>query len=155
MDFSWLGLENNNYMQTKQTKKMKQILKILIGAAWIDGVVQPEERKYLSRIANDYQLADDPEIKPLLSEIKPVKPQECYQWLQEYLGDNPTQEDYQELLEKTSGLIYSDGDVDIREVKLIEKLQLLDPANEPNLSVFDKVLRKIQKLYRQAVEQNV
>ena len=155
MDFSWLGSEKNNNMHIKQEKKMKQILKILIGAAWIDGVVQPEERQYLQRIATAYQLADDPEIKPLLSELKPVKPQECYQWLQEYLGENPTQEDYQELLEKTSGLIYSDGDVDIREVKLIEKLQLLDPANEPNLSVFDKALRKIQKLYRQAVEQQV
>ncbi|MDJ0632801.1 MAG: TerB family tellurite resistance protein [Xenococcaceae cyanobacterium MO_188.B29] len=134
---------------------MKQILKILIGAAWIDGVIQPEERKYLHRIAKDYQLSDDPEIQPLLSELKVVKPEECYQWLQDYLGENPTQEDYQELLEKTSGLIYSDGDVDIREVKLIEKLQLLDPANEPELSVFDKALRKIQKLYRQAVEQQI
>ena len=56
------------------------------------------------------------------------------------------------MLEKTSGLIYSDGDVDIREVKLIEKLQMLDPANEPNSSVFDKLLRKIQKFYQQAVE---
>ena len=142
-------------MQIKLTYKMKQILKILIGAAWIDGVIQPEERKYLQRIATDYQLADDPEIKPLLSELKVVKPEECYQWLQDYLGENPTQEDYQELLEKTSGLIYSDGDVDIREVKLIEKLQLLDPANEPKLSVFDKALKKIQKLYRQAVEQQI
>ncbi len=142
-------------MQIKLTHKMKQILKILIGAAWIDGVIQPEERKYLQRIAKDYQLSDDPEIKPLLSELKVVKPEECYQWLQDYLGENPTQEDYQELLEKTSGLIYSDGDVDIREVKLIEKLQLLDPANEPKLSVFDKALRKIQKLYRQAVEHQI
>ncbi len=142
-------------MQIELTHKMKQILKILIGAAWIDGVIQPEERKYLHRIAKDYQLSDDPEIQPLLSELKVVKPEECYQWLQDYLGENPTQEDYQELLEKTSGLIYSDGDVDIREVKLIEKLQLLDPANEPELSVFDKALRKIQKLYRQAVEQQI
>ena len=142
-------------MQIELTHKMKQILKILIGAAWIDGVIQPEERKYLHRIAKDYQLSDDPEIQPLLSELKVVKPEECYQWLQDYLGENPTQEDYQELLEKTSGLIYSDGDVDIREVKLIEKLQLLDPANEPKLSVFDKALRKIQKLYRQAVEHQI
>ncbi|MDJ0690979.1 MAG: TerB family tellurite resistance protein [Xenococcaceae cyanobacterium MO_188.B32] len=131
---------------------MKQILKILIGAAWIDGVVQPEERQYLRRIAKDYQLEEDSEIKPLLSELKAVTPEECYQWLQDYLGENPTQEDYQELLEKTSGLIYSDGDVDIREVKLIEKLQLLDPANEPKSTVFDKLLRKIQKFYQQAVE---
>ncbi len=139
-------------MHIKQINKMKQILKILIGAAWIDGVVQPEERQYLRRIAKDYQLEEDSEIKPLLSELKAVTPEECYQWLQDYLGENPTQEDYQELLEKTSGLIYSDGDVDIREVKLIEKLQLLDPANEPKSTVFDKLLRKIQKFYQQAVE---
>jgi uncharacterized membrane protein YebE (DUF533 family) len=136
-------------------RKMKKLLKILIGAAWIDGVIQPEERIYLRRIAADYQLADDPEIKLLLSELKPIQPTECYQWLQDYLGDNPTPADYQELLEKISGLIYSDGDVDIREAQLIEKLQHSDPANEPEKSVFDKILKKIQKLYRQAVQQQV
>lgn len=142
-------------MPIKQINKMKQILKILIGAAWIDGVIQPEERQYFQRIAKEYHLESDPEIQPLLSEITVVKPEECYQWLQDYLGDNPTQEDYQELLEKTSGLIYSDGDVDIREVKLIEKLQLLNPANESNTSVFDKILRKIQKLYQKAIEEHI
>lgn len=142
-------------MQIKQTNKMKQKLKILIGAAWIDGVIQPEERKYFRRIAKQYQLEDDPEIKPLLSELKVVKPEECYQWLQDYLGENPSQQDYQELLETTSGLIYSDGDVDIREVRLIEKLQLLAPTKESNSSVFNKLLKKIQKLYQQAIEQQI
>jgi uncharacterized membrane protein YebE (DUF533 family) len=137
----------------KKIRKMKQLLKILIGAAWIDGVIQPEERKYLRRIATDFQLAEDPEIKPLLAELKPIQPEECYEWLEEYLGINPTQADYQELLEKISGLIYSDGDVDVREVKLIEKLQLLDPTNQPRKSVFDKVLKKIQKLYQQAIHE--
>ncbi len=134
---------------------MKQLLKILIGAAWIDGIIQPEERNYLRRMAAEHQLAEDPQIKPLLSELKPVQPAECYRWLEEYLGENPTQADYQELLEKISGLIYSDGDVDVREAKLIEKIQLLDPAKEPRKSAFDKVLKKIQKLYKQAIHQQV
>lgn len=142
-------------MPVNHTRKMKQLLKILIGAAWIDGTIQPEERNYLRRMAAEHQLAEDPEIKPLLSELKPVKPAECYRWLEEYLGENPTEADYQELLEKISGLIYSDGDVDVREAKLIEKLQLLDPANETRKSVFDKVLKKIQKLYQQAIHQQV
>ncbi|AFZ35135.1 hypothetical protein Sta7437_1568 [Stanieria cyanosphaera PCC 7437] len=137
----------------KKIGKMKQLLKILIGAAWIDGVIQPEERKYFHRIASDFQLAEDPEIKTLLAELKPIKSEECYQWLEDYLGKNPTQADYQELFEKISGLIYSDGDVDVREVKLIEKLQLLDPTNQPRKSAFDKVLKKIQKLYQQAVHE--
>ncbi|MGL5793241.1 MAG: TerB family tellurite resistance protein, partial [Waterburya sp.] len=76
---------------------MRQILKILIAAAWIDGVIQPEERAYLRRVAQDFQLAEDPEIKPLLSELKPVQAVDCYQWLDEYFGENPSLEDYQEL----------------------------------------------------------
>ncbi len=142
-------------MRIYQNKKMKKILKILIGAAWIDGVIQPEERKYLRRVAQDFDLADDPEIQPLLSELKPIQPVECYQWLEDYLGENHSFEDYLELLEKISGLIYSDGSVDIRETKLIEKIQNLDPNQESNKSIFDKLLRRIQKLYRAAVEQQV
>jgi len=142
-------------MWTYQNRKMKEILKILIGAAWIDGVIQPEERKYLRRVAEDFNLGDDPEIKPLLSELKPIQPVECYQWLEDYLGENHSFEDYLELLEKISGLIYSDGYVDIRETKLIEKIQNLDPNQESSKSIFDKLLRKIQKLYRAAVEQQV
>jgi uncharacterized membrane protein YebE (DUF533 family) len=142
-------------MNKKKEKKMKQIMKILIGAAWIDGIIQPEERKYLQRMAQTHNLAEEPEIKVLLSELKPVKPTECYQWLQEYLGDNPTKQDYYDLLESMSALIYSDGDVDIREVKLLEQLQNLEPTKSDNQAGFDKVLKVIQKLYRQAVHQQI
>ncbi len=140
----------------QKQNKMKQILKILIGAAWIDGIIQPEERIYLRQVAEDFQLADDPEIKPLLSELKPIQPIECYQWLDEYFGKHPSEEDYQQLLEKISGLIYSDGYVDIREAKLIEAIQNCDPNNlECRNSILDKILRKIQKLYKAAIEQQV
>ena len=142
-------------MRIYQHRKMKKILKILIGAAWIDGVIQPAERKYLHRVAQDFQLAEDPEIKPLLSELRPIQPVECYQWLEDYLGENHSTADYAELLEKVSGLIYSDGYVDIREAKLMEKVQNLDPENESDKSIFDKLLKKIQKLYRAAIEQHV
>jgi uncharacterized membrane protein YebE (DUF533 family) len=143
-------------MWSKNIRKMRQILKILIAAAWIDGVIQPEERTYLRRVAQDFQLADDPEIKPLLSELKPIQSADCYQWLDEYFGENPSLEDYQELLEKISGLIYSDGYVDVREAKLIEMINSCDPNNpDCHKSFLDKLLRKIQKLYKAAVEQQV
>lgn len=135
---------------------MKQILKILIAAAWIDGVIQSEERAYLRRVAQDFQLAEDPEIKPLLSELRPVTATECYQWLEEYFGENHTAEEYQQLLEKISGLVYSDGYVDVREAKLIEAIQSCDPANpDCKNSIFDKMLRKIRRVYRAAIEQQV
>ena len=45
---------------------VKNLVKILIGAAWIDGKIQPEERQYLREIAQAKGLASDPEIKPWL-----------------------------------------------------------------------------------------
>lgn len=143
-------------MAGKKKKKMKQILKILIAAAWIDGVIQPEERAYLRRVAQDFQLADDPEIKPLLSELRPVNAVECYQWLEEYFGENHSAEEYHQLLEKISALVYSDGYVDVREAKLIEAIQSCDPGNpDCKNSVWDRILRKIRRVYKAAIEQQV
>ncbi len=150
MGFLW-----QDYKKMAQTKhhKMKQLLKILIGAAWIDGIIQPEERKYLHKIATEYNLADDLELRPLLSELKRVPTAECYQWVEEYLGANPTEEDYQELLEKISALIYSDGDIDVRETRLIEKVQSLDPSQQPRKTIVGNLLKKVQQLYRGAIKE--
>lgn len=137
-----------------QTQK-KQLLKILIGAAWIDGIIQVEERDYLKRMAQTNGLSEDVDLKSLLSELKPVQPNQCYQWLEEYLGDNPNNKDYQELLETLSALIYSDGDVQMQEAQLLTKLQLLDPAQESSKSAFDKILKAIQKVYKKAVNQKL
>ncbi|GBF78750.1 TerB family tellurite resistance protein [Aphanothece sacrum] len=139
----------------KSEQKNKQLLKILIGAAWIDGIIQVEERDYLRQMATNQGLSEDKEIKTLLSELKPVQPTECYQWLEDYLGDNPKTADYQKLLESLSGLIYSDGDVQMQEAQLLTKIQLLDPAQDSGKSTFDKMLKTIQKLYRKALTQNL
>ncbi len=139
----------------EQKTKTKQLMKILFGAAWIDGIIQPEEREYLRRMASDKEIVDEPEIQSLLSEIKPVSATECYQWLEEYLGENHTQEDYQQLLEAISAVLYSDGDVDIQEAKLLSHLQELDPENNPPSSIFEQLLKSIQKLYRRAVDQKL
>ena len=135
--------------------KNQQLLKILVGAAWIDGIIQVEERDYLRQVAENHGVANDPELKNLLSELQPVTPSQCYSWLEEYLGDNPTTSDYQELLETLSALIYSDGDVQMQEAQLLTKLQLLDPTQESSKSAFDKLLKNIQKLYRKAVSQKI
>ncbi len=136
-----------------QIHKTRQLLKILIGAAWLDGVIHPEERHYLQKTAQRLLLLDDPELKPLLSELKPVSPQECYQWLKDYLGDNPTEQDYLELLDTVSGVLYSDGDIQTQEAQLLNTLQTLDPTHREDLSPVDKVLRTIQGLYRRALAQ--
>ncbi|MDY7013902.1 MAG: TerB family tellurite resistance protein [Cyanobacteriota bacterium] len=132
--------------------KTKQLFKILMGAAWIDGIIQAEEREYLRRMAREKGIAEDPEIMTLLSEIKVVSATECYDWLEAYLGDDRSEERYLELLESLSALIYSDGEVDTQEAKLLTKVQLLDPANAPQPTAFDRVLKAARSLYRRGLE---
>lgn len=134
------------------TNNVKQLVKILIGAAWLDGKIQPEERKYLDRVAQDKGVATDPEIYPLLHELRQVQTEECYEWVKEYLGDRPSSEDYQKLVETISGLIYSDGDVATEEAKMLSKLQSLDPKNGSPQPPYNAALKAIQKLYRRWVE---
>jgi uncharacterized tellurite resistance protein B-like protein len=133
---------------------IKQLLKILIGAAWIDGKIQPEERQYIQAMAKEKGIAEDPEIQPLLHELVAVQPEEFYQWVGDYLGDRPSTEDYQRLVEAISALIYSDGDVATEEAKLLTRLQLLDPSSSPK-SGQGAVLKAIQKLYHRWIDQQV
>lgn len=132
-------------------EKCKQIFKILIGVAWIDGTIQPEEREYLHRKAKENQVSEDPEIKLMLSEVKPIESSQCYVWLEEYLNTYNTQEDYYYLLERVSSLVYKDNIVHLEETKLLSKLQELNPVNKNDRSILDKILETIQKLYKLGV----
>ena len=131
---------------------VKQLLKILIAAAWIDGKIQPEERQYLQQIAQEKGIATNPEIKPWLYELVPIKPEECYEWVKEYLGSSPSAEDCQKLIEEIGGLIYSDGEVAIEEAKLLAKIQDLSNKSESNQKHLNIILQQVQKMYRRWVD---
>ncbi len=133
-------------------EKNKQLMKILVGVAWIDGVIQSEEREYLRRMAIQTGLDNNEEIKSLLTEIQAVTANQCYEWLKQYLGDNHSQKDYEELLETISAMVYSDNDIDIQEAKLLSRLQDLDPQNVNNQSIFDRLLDSIRQLYNQGLK---
>ena len=66
-----------------------QLFKIVVGIAWIDGKVQTEEQKYLTRLAHDRGIESHPEIYPLLNNLKKVTKDECYQWISDHLGAQP------------------------------------------------------------------
>jgi uncharacterized tellurite resistance protein B-like protein len=134
------------------TGSVKTLVKILIGTAWIDGVVQPQEREYLHRIAQEKGVASDPELKPLLYEFRAVKPEECYAWVREYLGSSPTEADFQQLMEAISGLIYSDGNVANEEARLLSRLITLEAEDEHRDLSRSPVLKAIRDLYQRWVE---
>ncbi len=142
-------------MAIAKKQKNRKLFKILVGTAWIDGIIQPEEREYLWRVAQELQLTADPEIKILLSELITVSATECYLWLDEYLAQYPAKEDYHELLEKVSGIIYSDNYVDIREAKLLEKLQSCDPHQRTENIVPERFFRRIRRFYQKLVQEKI
>lgn len=142
-------------MAIAKNHKNKKLFKILMGTAWIDGVIQTEERLYLRRIARELLLTEDPEIKILLSELKTVQPRECYLWLEEYLEQYHKTEDYYELLERVGGIIYGNGDVDIRETQLLEKIQRFDPSKRTYNIIPEWILRKIRRFYQKVVQEKI
>lgn len=134
------------------THSPKLLLKIVTGTAWIDGKVQIEEQDYLKRIATKHNLNNDPELKPLINGLKPVSQEQCYQWVEEYLGRNPSQAAQDQLLEAVSGLIYSDGTVDGAEAQLLNEINDLKQADDPIQSFRQKIIQKLQKVYAQISE---
>ncbi len=127
----------------------KTLVKILIGVAWLDGKVQPEERSYLQRVAKEKEVDHDREIQPILYELRSIKPEECYRWVQDYLGEPPTSERCHQLIDAVSELIYTDGTIDTEEAKLLARLQMLESEPAPNLQT--KVISAIRKLYQHGV----
>ncbi len=115
-----IGISSANLNQRYSRKDDKQLLKVLIGIAWIDGILEPGEEKYLNQMATKTKLTNDPEIKALLKQ--PVTPEQCYEWLQDYLGKNPSDEKYQELYENMTVLMASDAEIDAEETELLQFL---------------------------------
>jgi hypothetical protein len=72
--------------------------------------------------------------------------------VREYLGDRPSLEQCQDLIESISGLIYSDGEVATEEAKLLTIIQDLARKPDHNQTIYTSLLRKIQKLYRRWVD---
>jgi uncharacterized tellurite resistance protein B-like protein len=119
------------------------LMKILIGVAWLDGEIQPEERQYLAKVAQTHHLDRDPEIETLLTGTVKVSATDCEQWIQDYLGDRSIHDD-DGLIEAISGLIYSDGDVATAEAQLLVNIQSQPSSSPPNPQ---PLTTKIRQLY--------
>ena len=133
---------------SKLTNKDRDLFEILVAIAWIDGEVQPEEKEFLTKIAaeKNLELSED-----LLTTPQVKSSDRCYDLLRNYLGSHPNLDDYNHLLSAVSTLIYSDDDIATEEAALLTKIQNLDPQNSTSNSALDKLIGKIQKLYKKGV----
>lgn len=125
-------------MKTTTGINDRTLLKILLGIAWIDGILEPGEKNYLHRLAQQKGLANDREIESLFH--RPIPPDQCYEWLHAYLGRNPTNEKYRELYTYLSTLISSDGEVDAQESEALQAL-----SEKP--TVLEKFQNRLGKIF--------
>ena len=109
----------------KSTKSDRNLLEILVAVAWIDGEIQPEERKFIEKIAAE-QVGSATKVEDLLNNYRDSSPQQCYQLLEQYLGNSPEPDDYNNLLSAVSSLIYSDNDIATEEANLLTTMQNID-----------------------------
>lgn len=133
---------------TQLSENNRDLFKILVAVAWLDGEIQLEEREFLEKIAAEQNLKSATEVRDILANHRATSSEECYKLLEKYLGSNPNPEDYQNLLSAVSTLIYSDNDIATEEASLLRQIQNLDPARLKSNSAMDKLIGKIQKIYR-------
>ncbi len=124
------------------------LIKILIGVAWLDEQIQPEERRFLTRVFEAHQLDSDVELHSMLDGKIAVTQAECESWIKEYLGDRSIYDD-DRLIEAISAIVYMDGDVANLEAKLLADIQ-----SAPAVAATEKStsMAKLRQLYRNWVE---
>ena len=125
-----------------------QLFKIIVGVAWIDGKVQTQEKDYLRRLAQEQGIEKDPEIYPLIHGLKEVSTEECYQWITDFVGKNPNRETLNQLIEDISGLVYSDGEMDTAEAKILNNIQNMMAQPQLSHSLNSKIVHKLKGYYK-------
>ena len=94
------------------------ILKILIGAAWADRQLEPQEVEYIKTILQRYQLTDDVELLELLG--TPIPPEQTDLWILTYLQDS-TEEERMKLLAQMGEVLIADNIVSDLEHELLDE----------------------------------
>ena len=143
-------------MVQSTNKSDRDLLEILISIAWIDGEIQPQERKFLEKIIVENEMASVEPLPDLLAQYQDSSTEQCYRLIKDYVGSNPSLADYNNLLNAVSKLIYSDDDIATEEAELLTKLQNLDPQHSQHSqqnSTLNRVITKIQQLYKKALKQ--
>ncbi len=138
--------------------QQKLMLKILIGSAWADQHLEPEEVTYLEQVLQRYHLDHDAELRALLA--TPVPAEKTEWWLIAYLKDTPETERLK-LLAQIGNLLISDHVVSSVEHDLIDEFHELmatipaPPEVEPPPSVNEMtttVAKRVGQFFRRVVQ---
>lgn len=134
----------------------KLILKILIGSAWADRHLEPEEIRYLETVLERYQLQQDPELRSLLT--TPVSLEQTELWIVSYLQDT-TETERLKLLAAIGNLLISDHVVSSVEHDLLDDFHDImasvpaqSEAAKPVETIAPSIAQQLGKFFRRVAE---
>lgn len=122
-------------------------LKILIGSAWADGVLEPEETEALAKVLKRYGETYDRELKKLLE--KPVPLQKTERWMAEYLHQS-TEAERQQLLGAIGRMLFADREVTEEEHMLLDDFHTM-MGNIPASIEVPALAKTVGKFVKKAV----
>ena len=102
--------------------KRKLLVRIILGAAWADGKLEPAELDYLHKILQPQDLEQDEEVQALLKEPPSSYQQEL--WIVQYLGCTDVPERLGALAQ-VANLLMSDGEVSTVEHDFLDEIHTL------------------------------
>lgn len=121
------------------------VAKVLIAAAWVDGVVQPEEERFLrdfiSRMPGiEEQTWED--LSPLLD--RPIYEAERIRMLRDMRNLIIDQKDRRFAIQAINQLFISDGEIAPEEEEAVK--QMVSIVNGDETAVYQEMLKMIQRL---------
>lgn len=127
-------------------EKALATLKVILGAAWADGSLQPEELPILKRAVQHLGLSDYPNLRQLIQ--TPMTGEDYRQAFRDYLSFYPSQEERQTLLNLVTELVYIDDQISPEESTILEQLRQslhdLEPEDDNlNLSQFQNLFSRL------------
>ena len=125
----------------------KLLLKIVIGAAWIDRYLAPEEIEYLQKLLEQYHLHLNSELQQLLKQ--PIALQQTENWIVEYLKDTTSKERLR-LLSAIANMFMADENVSEIEHQLLDEyyelMARIPPHPEATPTLVETISGFVKKL---------
>ncbi|PZD73978.1 hypothetical protein C1752_01726 [Acaryochloris thomasi RCC1774] len=136
-------------MTSEQQQQHRLILQILMGSAWADQHLEPQEVSYLQNLLQRYHLSHDSELQSLLE--NPVSPQQTENWIVAYLR-NADEEERLILLAKIGKLLISDDDVSDSEHDLLDRYYELMDRTPHHSEAIPKLVKTLGQFVRDSIK---
>lgn len=124
------------------------LMKIIIGAAWIDHHLEPAEVGYLNQLLERHRLTHRPELKSLLD--TPVPPQQTERWMVEYLQQT-TELDRQKALAAIAKMLIADDTVSDSEHDLLDDFYLMMERIPPQPEALTQLVETVGQFARKVM----